>query len=139
MSEKVPVTSFNTKWALAVKSGGLSDEYLNPPSLILTESIAPISSVTASKAALVPVVVDIVIVGKLVYPPPPSEMWIFCIAPASDAEKVADSKTIWSVVVVCVSSCSKSIPSSVIIWCPASVEEESVPSKSIWSVSEPCK
>ena len=88
------------------------------------------SFVTESRDAPVPVVVVIVTEGKSVYPSPPLATCTFCIAPASVALNVADSKTNWSVRVVCVSDCSKSKPSSVRIVCPASVPLESVPSRS---------
>ena len=128
--ENVPDTSLTTKCAIGDNSGGLDELYLNPLSLTLTDWIAPISFVTESKDAPVPVVVVTVIEGKSAYPSPPLVTCAFCIAPASVALNVADSKTIWSVGVVCVSDSSKSRPSSVrIVWF-SSVPSESVPSRS---------
>ena len=84
-----------------------------------TSAIAPMSSVTPTIFAPVPDVVVILRVGISVYAPPPSDMCIFCIEPFSAVSpkfsKVPNSKTIWSVDVVCASDCSKSSPSSVII------------------------
>ena len=75
------------------------------------------SFVTESRDAPVPVVEVIVTEGKSVYPSPPLATCAFCIAPASVALNVADSKTIRSETVVCVSDSSKSRPSSVrIVW-----------------------
>ena len=51
------------------------------------------SFVTESRDAPVPVVVVIVTEGKSVYPSPPLATCAFCIAPASVALRVADSKT----------------------------------------------
>ena len=76
---KVPDTSLTTKLALNVMSGAA--KYLNPWLFILTLSTAPISVVVDRRAALVPVVVDIVIDGRREYPAPPSFRNTLVISP----------------------------------------------------------
>ena len=96
---------------------------------ILTDSTAPMSVVVASNLVPVPVVLVTVTVGKSVYATPPSCTNTFCIEPdsvvAERFSKVSNSRTIWSVTVLCVSGVSTT--ESVSMVCPASVEELSVP------------
>ena len=76
------------------------------------------SSVTPTIFAPVPDIVVILRVGISVYALPPSDICIFCMEHSLGRfhliSNVSNSKTIWSVVLY-VSGCSKSNPSSVIM------------------------
>ena len=76
---KVPVTSFNKKLALNRPSG--ATVYLNPWLVISTLSTAPMSSVSARRAALEPRDDVTETLGKSEYPSPPSLMNTLAISP----------------------------------------------------------
>ena len=89
----VPVTSFNTKWAWNVASGGLLESKSKLLSLISIPFTLPISVVFDLRLALVPDVLVTVTVGNLEYPLPPSVTFTFLIDVASaSVENVSSSK-----------------------------------------------
>ena len=76
---KVPLTSLSKKFALNFPSG--ATVYLKPWLVIFTLSTTPISSVSARRAALVPVFDVTETVGNKEYPSPPSFTKTLEIAP----------------------------------------------------------
>ena len=79
VTPNVPVTSFKRKFAINCPSG--ASIYLNPCFVTLTLSTAPMSFVSARRAAPVPSADVIVIEGNSEYPSPPSFKNTLVISP----------------------------------------------------------